>query len=655
MPILPGMQFPGRYAGGEWKPMPSWQQYANRMATDLELDAWESWPGAGVGMCPGKLSGIIALDFDHEGNGAQAAIEAITPPSPVRKFGSKGYTAFYRYNGEHTQRFSIKGTDGKGERILDLLSDGSQTVLPPTVHPKGGHYKWLTVETLETIDFDALPTLPDNYSELVREVLAPYSVGVHESSGQPLGEEVPDYDISETEWRELAGALDHVPYQDYEQFVRVGMALRSIGGHGFKLWCEWAKRSPEFREGESVDYMRRKWAGFRSVDGGLTYESVFKWAREYGWTDPEVPDYAAQLLAGLQEKQKAVKRTGLHFLSVGQLGNVQPPEWLIKGHLTVDSLAMLYGPSGVGKSFISFDWGLSVAAGVKWQGFDVRKGGVLYICGEGKNGINARIRAWGAARGVDVEALPFLVSSQPVAFLDYMQVNELAEVMNGLPFVPALIIIDTLNRNFGDGDENNTKDMSRFVDALARLRAMTGACIMPVHHTGKMDTETARGNSSLRAALDTEISLTLRDGDLQLGCTKQKDAEQFTPVSLALDVVTVGTDPETGEDITSCVVGTTMAQEGAGLAQQLLEGKRAGKHQKTALALLREHSATFRVKNPNASFVSVAKRDLIDLLKGAGMREQARRRVITWLEDNRVLGTVTSRVFSIDQAAITAA
>jgi len=27
---------------------------------------------------------------------------------------------------------------------------------------------------------------------------------------------------------------------------------------------------------------------------------------------------------------------------------------------------------------------------------------------------------------------------------------------------PSLVIIDTLNRNFGNGDENNTADMTRF-------------------------------------------------------------------------------------------------------------------------------------------------------------------------------------------------
>ena len=67
---------------------------------------------------------------------------------------------------------------------------------------------------------------------------------------------------------------------------------------------------------------------------------------------------------------------------------------------------------------------------------------------------------------------------------------------------PALVIIDTLNRNFGAGDENNTADMTRFIIGLDRLKNDLNTAILVVHHTGLGNKERSSGNSALKAALD---------------------------------------------------------------------------------------------------------------------------------------------------------
>ena len=48
-----------------------------------------------------------------------------------------------------------------------------------------------------------------------------------------------------------------------------------------------------------------------------------------------------------------------------------------------------------------------------------------------------------------------------------------------------MIVIDTLARNFGAGNENSTEDMNRFVASIDRyLREEFGSAILLVHHTG---------------------------------------------------------------------------------------------------------------------------------------------------------------------------
>ena len=48
------------------------------------------------------------------------------------------------------------------------------------------------------------------------------------------------------------------------------------------------------------------------------------------------------------------------------------------GHL---EQAVIYGPSGEGKTFVALDWALSVATGRSWQGKQTKQGPVVYIAG----------------------------------------------------------------------------------------------------------------------------------------------------------------------------------------------------------------------------------------------------------------------------------
>ena len=70
------------------------------------------------------------------------------------------------------------------------------------------------------------------------------------------------------------------------------------------------------------------------------------------------------------------------------------PESLVEGVLDADTLAVLYGRAGVGKSFVALDLALSVATGTRWQGHEVRRGRVLYVVAEGASGTGARLDAW---------------------------------------------------------------------------------------------------------------------------------------------------------------------------------------------------------------------------------------------------------------------
>jgi hypothetical protein len=118
-------------------------------------------------------AGVIALDIDTEDAAQLAAIRAAVPASPVAKAGAKGFTAFYRAApgaGIASRHFAA----GRKQGICDLLSTGTQTVLPPSPHPAGHAYRWLTPDTLLTVQARELPEAPADIAGRLENALAPW-------------------------------------------------------------------------------------------------------------------------------------------------------------------------------------------------------------------------------------------------------------------------------------------------------------------------------------------------------------------------------------------------------------------------------------------------------------------------------------------------
>ena len=169
---------------------------------------------------------------------------------------------------------------------------------------------------------------------------------------------------------------------------------------------------------------------------------------------------------------------------------------------------------------------LSIAKGLPFHGLPTKQGAVAYIAGEGARGLLGRIEAWCRSKGVDSQSLPFVVSKQGFNFRDQTVIqavkSDLCQV-DGLK----LIIVDTLNRNFGGGNENGPEHMGEFITACDDLMQRFSCALSVVHHMGK-DKNGSRGHTSFYAALDTEITVQKKgQNDIELSCTKQKDVPEF--------------------------------------------------------------------------------------------------------------------------------
>jgi hypothetical protein len=238
-----------------------------------------------------------------------------------------------------------------------------------------------------------------------------------------------------------------------------------------------------------------------------------------------------------------------------------PPKsnWLIKSYIESDSLSLICGIPGCFKTFLALDIGLSIASGIDWHGLSViNHGPVFYIAGEGASGLSRRLRALEIKHKVDLDSIPFFVSNQAADLLDEDNARSVASAVDSLTKQyepPALVIIDTLNRCFGSGDENNTKDMTSFINIVdSYIRSPYHCAVLIVHHTGH-EGKRARGSSALKGALDWEYFLKKANGTATLSNTKVKDHEAPPDITFKSEPVTLdGWIDDDNVEMTSCVL-----------------------------------------------------------------------------------------------------
>ena len=228
--------------------------------------------------------------------------------------------------------------------------------------------------------------------------------------------------------------------------------------------------------------------------------------------------------------------------------------WVVRDYVEQHSIVQVFGASGSGKSFFVLDMAYCVAAGLDFFGKATKKGNVLYVAGEGFIGLKKRCVALQKKYDATLEGLEF--SMQAAAILDEESCIDVADRIKNNKNGFDLVIIDTLNRNMGNGDENSTQDMTLFLSNIDKHIRSCGCAVLIVHHTGLQNPERARGSSAMYAAIDGEFRVSKPDGtkDITVHCTKQKEGDSGWELDYELKPILVGFDPEANEDIYSCVI-----------------------------------------------------------------------------------------------------
>ena len=276
------------------------------------------------------------------------------------------------------------------------------------------------------------------------------------------------------------------------------------------------------------------------------------------WNDIHVGQGLDSVKQGLQRLHDAWVEPNIldELVWINDAQPILRSNYLIKGWLGREQMAVLYGQSNTGKSFLMLDMAYHIAAGRDWHGQRVKQGVTIYLAAEGGNGYLNRARV--LQDHYQDENVKLAIRPCPVNLLnpeaDLPKLKQLIDAVAEKHGKIELIVVDTLSRALSGGNENGPEDMTAYIANVDALREHAACAVATVHHSGK-STDTARGHSSLRAATDTEIELTYdEDAKMRFAkATKQRDIESGKEFAFELNAVELGVD-EDGDPVTSCYV-----------------------------------------------------------------------------------------------------
>ena len=164
---------------------------------------------------------------------------------------------------------------------IDFLANDHYAVAPGSIHP----------DTRKEYVFDA----DSNPEEVPIEVIPDWLLDIILTKKKQRDETIKLQGTSEilvtdkNTFDEVRDALTCIsPDIDYQNWVNIGMALKSFGDAGFNVFEEWSRGGKKFKEGECA----RKWNSF-TRNFGVNHEMIFRLAYDHGW-EPEPPELSAE-------------------------------------------------------------------------------------------------------------------------------------------------------------------------------------------------------------------------------------------------------------------------------------------------------------------------------------------------------------------------
>jgi archaellum biogenesis ATPase FlaH len=327
---------------------------------------------------------------------------------------------------------------------IDLRAEGGYVVAPPSIHPSGCQYQWVEGKGLDDL---------------------------------PLAE-LPDIVLSKN-------SDQKTPLKELYQGV------------------------PEGQRNDSLTRLVGSW-----VNDGLTFKECLESALIWNSKNP------------LPLSEKEIERTvrsifEKHYRELPKDHEIDPMtflrkgsdllsldccvEWVVDKLIPKQSITLLHGKGGIGKTWISLIIGNAVSKGIDFMNLNTEQMFVVFI--DFENSLPVLVER---VKKIDASEILFWHNTNETR-PPKLDRGEWTQYKN-LPM--GLLIFDTL-RASQSRDENSSQDMAFIMSRLKELRDM-GFTIILLHHTPKSNDRTYKGSTALMDLADHVLSLhRVRKGSLE--------------------------------------------------------------------------------------------------------------------------------------------
>jgi hypothetical protein len=229
--------------------------------------------------------------------------------------------------------------------------------------------------------------------------------------------------------------------------------------------------------------------------------------------------------------------------------------WVVGNLIPQDIVGEFVGPSTAGKTLFLMDLGAHVATGTEWEGNYIERGAVVFLVGEGENGLGKRRQAWEMEHNISLDDAPFYYINVVPNLLSGLDLAEVIEALKEIREPIRLVVVDTKSQHTAGQSEDDNSITAAFIRNLIDIRQATGAAVIYTHHTGHNNQERGRGASSAFANVDLSILLQPNEHGVVITSKKAKDWLPHKPIQARIHTVDLGYfNDQTGAPETSAVL-----------------------------------------------------------------------------------------------------
>lgn len=202
----------------------------------------------------------------------------------------------------------------------------------------------------------------------------------------------------------------------------------------------------------------------------------------------------------------------------------QPPiDFLLDKVISSNSVNIVYGEPGSGKSYALLSMAVCIANGLPWLGLNTKPTRCLIIDEEsGDHRLSRRLGECLRGENAGTETPIDYISLAGFMFDNPADAVELQTIIRSQE--SGLVIIDAL-ADVMAGDENSKQDVQPVFNHLRKITENTGAAIILIHHSNKSGGY--RGSSAIKGAIECMIQCEKSEDDniLHFKSEKNRDGE----------------------------------------------------------------------------------------------------------------------------------